>query len=73
MRTCPRCGQSGLHQVFIKNIKEHAVLCEECDALWPQKHWPTSEPFVDFDTFMKTKGSRGLWEHVEITEDLDSP
>ena len=52
--------------VRISSTGENVHLCDECDALWPSGVAVTAESFVDFSTYVKPLGLRGLWNEVEI-------
>jgi len=70
MKTCPRCGQSGLHHVKLTVLDNRTVnLCEECDALWDTPG-EIKDPcaFEDFSQFMEARGQRGLWSNVQILD-----
>ncbi len=66
---CPRCDEQGrVLKVRISASGEVAHLCEECDALWPDGVAVTKADFVDFSTYVKPLGLRGVWNEVVVLD-----
>ncbi len=64
---CPRCdGQGTVHEVRIRLNGEIARLCDECEALWREGTEVSASSVVDFSTYVRPLGLRGLFEEVEI-------
>ena len=61
---CPICNQGWVVQVRIQKLDLHAFVCKECDNTWFKIPDGGNEHPVDFRTFMKSKGLKGLWTEV---------
>lgn len=53
---CPRCGQDWLERVRLVHLEEEAVRCPECEALWREGVELRAETFVDYGSFLRSKG-----------------
>lgn len=66
---CPRCDQQGrVALVRITTNDETVYLCDECDALWPENTPIKATNFIDFSSYVKPLGLKGLWSEVTILE-----
>jgi hypothetical protein len=66
---CPRCDQQGtVLTVRINASGEIVKLCNECDALWPSGAPLIANGFIDFSTYVKPLGLKGLWKEVTILQ-----
>lgn len=68
MLTCPRCdGQGEVEKVRVKADGDILYLCDECDAVWFSiESIVDGERWLDFGTYMKTKGLTGTWDEIEL-------
>lgn len=62
---CPRCGQDWLVRIGLVRFDEAAIYCPECDALWLAAAAVGADTFVDYTTYMD---SRGVMEPHSKTE-----
>ncbi len=58
---CTRCKQGSVLEVFIPALAITGFVCNECEALWFKKEEISPSGFVDYGTFMQSKGLKGLW------------
>lgn len=58
-RMCPRCQQTYVSIVWLKQLGQRVHLCEACDALWQVDTPIAVETFTDFDTSMRRYGYAG--------------
>lgn len=67
---CPRCnGQGVIYQALVDDKNLIIYLCDECEATWLDENCINSRYFLDFTTFMRTLGYKGLWSELkQITE-----
>ncbi len=63
---CPRCNQGEVNRVIIIKTEEVVNICEECDALWPSGVNIGPSDFIDFATYVKPFGLRGLWSELKV-------
>ena len=52
----------------IKVIGLYISICEECDALWIEGSPIKNDNFIDYSTYVKVYGLRGIWSDLEILE-----
>lgn len=56
--SCPRCGQDWLLSVRLVFLELDAVLCPECNALWPGGEKIGADTFRDYETYMVEQGRK---------------
>lgn len=63
---CPNCGQGGLEFVRIKsNPPLMAVVCSECDRIWPEPHKVGLENDAELGDFLPQLGLTEDWSNLE--------
>ena len=64
---CPRCDEQGeIVKAQIIATGEVVQICNECDALWPAGTQVGPTGFVDFSTYVRPLGLRGLWDELTL-------
>jgi DNA-directed RNA polymerase subunit RPC12/RpoP len=63
---CPRCRQEWLREVTLTALDTHAYLCVECDALYLTDTDVAGASFVDYGTFMESRGRSAPEDPKEI-------
>ncbi len=53
---CPRCGQDWLERVRLIHLGAEAIRCPECEALWRKGVELRHDTFVDYGTFLRSRG-----------------
>jgi len=66
---CPRCNQGWVTRSCVKATGQNVSVCEECEALWPEKVAVTFETFVDMSTYLMAQGLPGEWTDLEDVKD----
>jgi len=51
-------------------VDSHAFLCDECEAFWLEEARLGTGDWVDYGTFMRQKGMRGLWGELQEKEEI---
>jgi hypothetical protein len=71
--SCPRCNQDFLQSVRLVALRQDAIRCPECDALWLRECdvGPPSEGsygvlWFDFETYMKAAGRGSPYAPGEV-------
>ncbi len=65
---CPRCKQGNILKVLIKELRVETFLCDECDAMWFNRINIGKMPFVDFETYMISKGLKSAWNEIIVVD-----
>lgn len=63
---CPRCRQDYVIRVFIKPLQEERLLCPECDASWRTDQAVSPRTFVDYETYVNSRGHQNGWSLLEV-------
>lgn len=66
---CPGCSQGWVVPVKVPALNRDIFVCEECDTTWFSRAGIGTEKPVNFVTFMRENGLKGLW--TEVVEDDD--
>lgn len=66
---CPRCEQGDVLHVRLVALDQTAYLCDECEALWFDKAAIGPGGFIDFGTYMASRGRPGLWSEIQELPD----
>ncbi len=65
---CPRCRQGDILKVLVKELQVETFLCDECDAMWFNRIDIENMSFVDFETYMVSKGLDSTWNEIIIVK-----
>ncbi|MDN3649568.1 hypothetical protein QWZ13_18010 [Reinekea marina] len=63
---CPRCSQGSIIEARIRAKNEKIFLCEECEATWFKKEHIRGGKWVDYGTYMQSKGLKPLWNEIDL-------
>jgi hypothetical protein len=62
---CPRCNQGWVIATRIHINGKIVQVCEECEALWPNKNAIESHNFLDMAAYLKSIGLNGIGDELE--------
>jgi transcription elongation factor Elf1 len=68
MQICPRCQQGCVVEVRLLRTATRLFVCKECEATWQSRDSIGTEPWNDFETYLRDAGRTLGWAEVELIE-----
>ena len=66
----PRCNQGEIYKILIKGLQAETFLCDDCEAMWFNRIEIGNVPFVDFGTYMISKGLTPTWSAIIVINNI---